>query len=416
MKRTSHIVYRTSYIIILLIGLLLSGCRDKVVEPSVAPTPQPRAEAERTVIIYMAGDNSLSDAIREDTTEMAKGKALIPEDVNYLIYLDDLGHKPAIYELSAKNGIQLWKQYEEELCSTNAEVMLEALSLIEQYFPARHYGITFWSHATGWASERKTSRSKTFGQDTNHGATAKESEMEIPILRKVLAELPKFDYIFFDACFMQCIEVAYELRDVTDYMIGSPAEIPGPGAPYNKIIEALCKSDVQGIVRGYDSDYPSWHDNFYYSGVLLSCIDCTKLEALAEETGRLLTPFYMGRTQKDPYEYNFQFFCDYFLWDKTSKYPLYFDMRTTMYRLLPAEDYAVWKETFKEAVPLQTLSSTKRWYANFCSSANSEVQDTNCYGGVSMHVPLNIYDGWGWNENFQQTSWYKAAGWEKTGW
>ena len=369
----------------------------------------------------MAGDNSLGDAtnynaIPLDTIEMAKSKALIPEDVNFIIFVDDKQHKPAIYELSRESGVRLWKQYEEELCTTDSEVMLDILRTIEHYFPARHYGITLWSHASGWAPERKSSRQKTFGKDET-SSTSGKYEMEIPVLHDVLAQLPKFDYIFFDACFMQSIEVAYELRDVTNYMIGSPAEIPGPGAPYDIIIEALCKSDVEGIIRGYDSAYPVGP----YTGVLLSCIDCTKLDALAEITGQLLTPYYMGRTQASTTD--FQPYCyDMTYYTHLKKYTFCFDMRTTMRKLLKEEGegneekYASWMEAFNQAVPvpLRTLSDSHRWFAQHCSK--SIVLDPTCYGGVSMFVPMNAYNGFGWNEDFQKTSWYEATGWAATGW
>ena len=382
------------YIIILYNVLLLSGCRDTL----VLPEEQPRAEAERTVIVYMAADNSLTSNVREDTMEMVRGKNFIPENVNVIVYIDDKPNKPAIYELSAKNGMQPWRRYGEELCSTNQDVMLDVLRQIEHYFPARHYGITFWSHATGWAPRRYT-----FGKDETHGTTTKESEMEIPILRDVLAQLPKFDYIFFDACFMQCIEVAYELRDVTHYMIGSPAEIPAPGAPYDKVIGALCAGDINGIINGYNSGYPMGS----YPGALLSCIDCTQLDALAEATGLLLTPLYMERQ-----EYNrtdFQYYCT-----NLAKYTYYFDMRTTMCRLLSAEDYAAWMELFEKAVPLRSLSENHKWFAQHCDKP--VVADSECYGGVSMFVPLNKYDTYGWNADFQKTSWYEALGWAETGW
>ena len=383
------------YIIILYNVLLLSGCRDTL----VLPEEQPRAEAERTVIVYMAADNSLTSNVREDTMEMVRGKNFIPENVNVIVYIDDKPNKPAIYELSAKNGIQPWKRYSEELCSTNQDVMLDALREIEHYFPARHYGITFWSHATGWAPRRYT-----FGKDETHGTTTKESEMEIPILRDVLAQLPKFDYIFFDACFMQCIEVAYELRDVTRYMIGSPAEIPGPGAPYDKVMGALCAGDVNGIINGYNSGYPTG----IYTGVLLSCIDCTQLEALAEATGRFLIPRYMEHAE--PSTSGFQAYCS-----RLVKYNYYFDMRTTMCRLLSEDDYAAWLEYFDRAVPTKTFSSTRTWYSNnLCNFPY--IEDTECYGGVSMFVPLQEYEPYGWNADFQKTSWYEALGWTETGW
>lgn len=395
--------HNSLYIFIILCAFLVAGCRDKIVLP-VDPTPQPRAEAERTVIVYMAADNTLNSAVGKDTAEMVEGKDLIPEDVNFIIFLDRKQQKPAIYELSRKSGMQLWKQYEEELCTTDSLTMLEVLREIEYNFPARHYGITFWSHASGWTSEQKSSRRNTFGQDETPGtSTSGKFEMEIPVLRDVLAQLPKFDYIFFDACFMQCIEVAYELRNVTNYMVGSPAEIPGPGAPYNKVVEALCKGDAKGIVQGYDSGYPIG----IYTGVLLSCIDCSKLEELAEITGRLLTPYYIGRPE--PLTMDFQAYCS-----DLTKYTYYFDMCTTMCRMLTNEDYLAWRELFYEAVPLRTFSSTLTWFANLCN--DPRIKDPNCYGGVSMFVPMMKYNDYGWNEDFHKTSWYKAAGWDKTGW
>ena len=400
---------------------LFTGCHDDLVSPD---SPTPRAEAERTVIVYMAGDNSLGNtlsynAIPLDTTEMVKGKDMIPGDVNFIVFVDDMQHTPAIYELSRSGGMQLWKRYEEELCTTDSLTMLNVLREIEYYFPARHYGITFWSHASGWAPERQSTRMKTFGKDETN-PTGK-LEMEIPVLHDVLAQLPRFDYIFFDACFMQCIEVAYELRDVTNYMIGSPAEIPGPGAPYDKLIGALCTSDVKGIVQGYCDKYPGTYDNFFYSGVLLSCIDCSKLEELAEATGHFLTPFYMNRTEQSPSAHNFQAYCNDYKYYLT-QFTYCFDMRTTMFNLLSEEDYTVWMELYNEAIPLYLHSdppndySLPSWYSIFCYPSYQKIQNPKCYGGVSMFVPLNVYNGYGWNQDFRKTSWYKAAGWDTTGW
>ena len=380
---------------------LLTGCRDYPLVPE--DIPQPRAEAERTVIIYMIGDNSLSSQVKQDTTEMAKGKSMIPEDVNFIIYLDDRQGKPIVYELSKAKGIQPWKKLDEELCSTDSLTMLKTLQGIMHYFPARHYGITFWSHATGWAPRRKT-----FGLDEHPGTSKGETEMEIPVLRDVLAHLPALDYIFFDACFMQCVEVAYELREQTHWMIGSPAEIPGPGAPYDKIIDALCKGDAKGIAEEYASSYPDKYNNFNYPGVLLSCIDCTQLEPLAQATGRLITPLYMEHNE--PLTQGFQSYCNV----TYEKYTYCFDMRTTMCRLLSEEDYAAWMEAFDKAVPLRTISSTNKWFANHCIPAT--VTDPDNYGGVSMFVPMTKYEDCGWNEDFKKTSWYKATGWQATGW
>ncbi len=401
------------YTIVFFNVLLLFGCREEIIPP-VNPEPQPRVEAERTVIIYMAADNSLSAAVRGDTIEMVRGKNLIPQDVNVVIFIDGGDNRSVIYELSAKEGMKPWKRYSEPLCSTDSLVMLNILQEIETNFPARHFGITFWSHASGWSPERQSSRQKTFGKDEHADTAALEKkEMEIPVLRDVLAQLPKFDYIFFDACFMQCIEVAYELKDLANYIVGSPAEIPGPGAPYYKVMEALCKGDAMGIVNGYDSGYPGEYYGFYYPGVLLSCIDCSKLDALAEATGQYLIPLYMNHTEWSPT--GFQFYCTDLV-----KYNYFYDMRTTMRRLLPDEDFAAWDDIYNQAVRY-SLSNTNKWYTNiilpqYAPNHHATVADPYSYGGVSMFVPLAVYSAYGWNEDFRKTSWYAATGWAETGW
>ena len=395
-----------SYIIILWSLLLLLACSRSLVDDA---EPDPKPIARRTVIVYMVSDNQPYLPVPKDTAEMIAGKHLIPEDVNFVIYLDDKNHHPTIYELSAKGGMKLCRQYADEYSTTDSLVMLNALRDIQRYFPAQHYGLTLWSHATGWAPERNSTRQKTFGKDETPGSTpTTKIEMEIPVLRDVLAQLPKFDYIFFDACFMQCIEVAYELRNVANWIVGSPAEIPGPGAPYDKIIPALCNGDAMGIAQGYGDGYPGKYNNYYYPGVLLSCIDCSKLDELAQITGQYLKPFYMNHTE--PVTQDFQSYCDITI----GKFTYSFDMRTTMCRLLSPEDYQTWMAAFDQAVPLRYLPETKQWYAQHCRYG--VIWDPDCYGGVSMFVPMEKYSAYGWNEDFRKTSWYAATGWAETGW
>lgn len=389
------------YIIILYSALFVAGCSKSHIEPDTPDVPTPLPVAERTVIVYMAGQNTLATALADDLAEMRRGKAGVPDGVNFIVYTDD-DRKPAIYRLTAKDGLQLWKQYDTERCSTDSLTMLETLREIEYYFPARHYGITLWSHASGWAPKQ----TRSFGQDPTVTTPGRREEMDIPVLAGVLSHLPRFDYIFFDACFMQCIEVAYELRHTTKWMIGSPAEIPGPGAPYDRILPALCSSDINGIIDGYASTYPQ----SIYSGVLLSCIDCDEMDDMADVTRRLLVPRFMGRASL-----SFNGFQAYAT--RLNSFPNFFDMHTTMFHLLSADEYTEWMTAFEKAVPRRYLTSTNRWYADYCD--NTVIQDPEHYGGVSMFVPSNSYEyGYtkNWNLAAHQTAWYEACGWEDTGW
>ena len=114
-------------------------------------------------------------------------------------------------------------------------------------YPADSYGLVYWSHADGWIPYPVPSAStRWIGQDTGEG---QDNRMNISDFVDVLDDgMPHFDFIMFDACFMMSVEVAYEVRNYTDYYIGSPTENPGPGAPYDKVVPYMF-NQLLGQVR-----------------------------------------------------------------------------------------------------------------------------------------------------------------------
>ena len=118
------------YIIILYIGVLLTGCRDTLVPPE--EVPQPRAEAERTVIIYMAADNTLTTAVKLDTMEMVRGKNFVPENVRLIkviavifavVTLIEIGVIPALMTGFVIWAIALLFDYGCELQNESDEIL-----------------------------------------------------------------------------------------------------------------------------------------------------------------------------------------------------------------------------------------------------------------------------------------------------
>ena len=90
----------------------------------------------------------------------------------------------------------------------------------------------------------------------------------------------KMQYILFDACYMSNIETAYELKDVTNYMIASGSEIMAAGLPYRSMWSYLNSPtpNYSGIV--------STSVNFYKKNSSapfcnLAAIDCRQVEKLA---------------------------------------------------------------------------------------------------------------------------------------
>lgn len=108
------------------------------------------------------------------------------------------------------------------------------------------------SHGEGWL-EYQNPKTRWWGQDTG----GKDYRMNLSDLNDVLRNTPHLNFLLFDACFMQSVEVAYELKAHADYIIGSPTEIPAPGVPYQKVVPAMFANDASaaGIAKAYFEFY-----------------------------------------------------------------------------------------------------------------------------------------------------------------
>ena len=76
--------------------------------------------------------------------------------------------------------------------------------------------------------------------------------MEITELNEALEGF-HFDFMLFDACYMSGIECAYELKDKTDYLLGSPTEVLARGFPYEDFLPALFKenADLELVTKSF---------------------------------------------------------------------------------------------------------------------------------------------------------------------
>jgi len=122
--------------------------------------------------------------------------------------------------------------------------------------------LTMWSHGGGWRSlssrgiemsvgeHAMRGKSKSEASSLEGGTSARsiswddtsESKLYVRELREALESTGvKLDILAFDACFMGMIEVVYELKDVSDYIVASQSRIPGRGLDYAAMIRVLCE-------------------------------------------------------------------------------------------------------------------------------------------------------------------------------
>jgi cysteine peptidase C11 family protein/helix-hairpin-helix protein len=105
-----------------------------------------------------------------------------------------------------------------------------------EHYPADHYALVIWNHGAGWSGV-------SYDDNSHHGMDLPEvrqaCEGIVDAIKKAGGE--KIDVIDFDACLMATVEVAYELRDVCQYLASSQETEPGDGMPYDDYLEWLTK-------------------------------------------------------------------------------------------------------------------------------------------------------------------------------
>ena len=364
----------------------------------------------------MSAENTLSSYASYDSLEIAQGLSNIGQDHRVVVYIDDVKSSRLCVGMR-EQPLQLVKTYQGNICSTDSADMSRVLNEIVKVYPAEHYGLILWSHASGWIPSSQTTKTvlRSFGADNGHRSDGNNNgpSMNITTLTHVLENLPHFDFVLFDACFMQCVEVAYQLRHVTDYVIGSPAELPGDGAAYLNLLQPMCQipTNVDRLLEYYVDYYLNGRGRVPYTGAEISAIRTDKVEALAAASAPYLQRIFSGR--RSPECGNVQ---KYYVGPSQNHYTEFYDFKNLMYHHLSAEEYAEWCEAYDAAVPFAPLTPT--WYSAFSPADNHicKIADLEHTGGVSLFVPSEEYARKGWVDKYHGYDWYHATGMENTGW
>lgn len=373
------------------------------------PTKPAQKQPQRTVLAYIVSDNSLSYFSDSDINEMLEGIKSVDTQVNNLLVYADSNATPVLYRITKDkkgNAIkEIIREYDEQV-STSPQVMKEVCNTVFTNYPAQSYGLIYWSHGEGW-KPMPLAATRWIGQDKGDGTT---DYTNIDELKQVLASVPHLDFLLFDACFMMTVEVAYALRDEADYIIASPTEIPGPGAPYDVLVPAMFKKEgsikiAQAYYEHYNALYDSGKnnsDNYWTAGVSIAALKTSALSALAQATNQALskaTSINLPAIKSNLYDYDQRP-------KSSSLYVGYYDMVKLMQALCTESDFATWKTAFDSAMAYYQSTPL-----NFSSYAGMFSMEGTC--GLSHYLPTGNTS---LNAAYAQTDWYSAASLGDWGW
>lgn len=395
-------------------------------------------KAARAVMIYMAGENNLTSYggnkyLKRDLQEILEGSKLLSNKQRLFLFIDSLGtnknYKGTPYILEIHNGT-IYERYRfnEDFYSCDPNLFHDIIGWMTSNIQADGYGIVLWGHASGWMVEPDTiagSSHRAYGLDTNDdiGATA-EKWMNITQMAKALEGLPKMDFIFADCCNMLCAETGYELRHATNYLIGSPAEIPGDGAPYKLMVPQLFNTGT-ALYRDIIDTYYDYYYEYYNSSeasdtqhlkgysVPLGVIETKYMEQLAEKTHDIVTTF----ATDYPQTLDLNGIAYYAYIDA----PLFYDMMGVIRKHTSTSDFNDWAATYRQAVPYYRMSM--KWmtiYSPLRAAFPTFDQNAENYGCVSMFIPMNLsaYTQGKYRHNTTSNNfgWNRVIDWSRFGW
>ena len=159
---------------------------------------------------------------------------------------------------------------------TTANGLASLLSKVKVEAPAKQYALIVGCHGTGWLFSEGKSRARTryFGGSDHYFQT------NIPTLAAAIEQAKmRMQFVMFDDCYMSNVEVAYEMRHATDYLIGCCSEIMAYGMPYKNIWKHLTqpKPNYKEVVN----EFHNFYSNYKWPYGNIGVTDCNKVEEVA---------------------------------------------------------------------------------------------------------------------------------------
>lgn len=369
---------------LVLAALLFNACchDDDPVKPA----------STRTVLVYIAGDNNLSDYINYNLEQMIEGaREGGLNQCDFLIYADRATATPALYQLKADETGRIdtvrIRDYAEHNSAT-PEVLRQVVEEAFTAFPSDHYGLVLWSHATAWLPNAGRDLTRSFGTDG-------DETIEIDEMADALAAY-HFDYILFDACYMGAVEVAYELRERAAQIIASPTEVMGSGFPYTTITPMLCETNFDGtsVAQAFYDFYDA--QSGYARSATVSVVDTKSLDQLAAACREVLA----GKSEAEIFAVDPDALQPLEFLKSSGRHYL-FDLGDYIQALATDEQYTNFRAALNQAIPYRATTP----YAFF--AAPYEAVKIERFSGLSVYLPgegLATLNEW-----YKRLAWYQAV-------
>ena len=271
-------------LLILLATLFIVSCHEDV----PAPYPIPQGLPDKTIFVYMPWSAARNDETGslynnflqnikdiEAAVEAEKGlgrnklMVFIATSANSAVLMEV---KCAPYGTCRHDTLQRYGLHNMPAYTTT-NGLASIFNEVKAQAKAKQYALIVGCHGTGWLFSEGKSRART----RYFGGTDHYFQTNIPTLAAAIeqAKMP-MQFVMFDDCYMSNIEVAYEMRHATNYLIGCCSEIMAYGMPYKNIWKYLIqqKPNYQAVVN----EFHKFYSNYQWPYGNIGVTDCSKVD------------------------------------------------------------------------------------------------------------------------------------------
>lgn len=267
---------------LLLAAVLLSSCTSD--DGGGGGTANTGGRAKWTYMVYMAGDNTLSDAVIADLQEIASvgstsaAKVVVQAEVRPStepgtsrgLIVRNMPDANWTKVGAGSGGVDMGK----------AATLTEFIQWAAAAHPADNYALVLWSHGAGWKTQPlKPGLVRGALQDESSGSFMSLDD----IAKGVRDSGVHFGLINFDACLMAMYEVAHSFKGLTDYLVASEEVEPGDGDDYVAITNALTANpnmSARDLALSITQSYKAFYASAGRTSVTKSAIDLTKIDSV----------------------------------------------------------------------------------------------------------------------------------------
>ena len=410
---SSHFIHNIPFmqkkltsLLILLATLFIVGCQEDV----PAPYPVPKNLPNKTIFVYMpwsaARNNETGSLYNNFLQNIEDIEAAIEAEKGLgrnklMVFIATSANNAALIEVKyAANGrcqrdtLQHFDSHNMPAYTT-ANGLASLLSKVKVEAPAKQYALIVGCHGTGWLFSEGKSRARTryFGGSDHYFQT------NIPTLAAAIEQAKmRMQFVMFDDCYMSNVEVAYEMRHATDYLIGCCSEIMAYGMPYKNIWKHLTqpKPNYKEVVN----EFHNFYSNYKWPYGNIGVTDCSKVEEVAARM-KTINAATANNAKLIDWE-DIQRLDGY---EKT----IFFDMGDYVNKLCNTpETQSMAREMQAALAQLVPYKSTTKYIYTALEQLNTQTIFVNAYCGITISDPTQS-DFENALTTKRETSWWKAT-------